>query len=132
MFLIAGYGGETATLALPFIAEIIRQKVIITAAFVITPFAFEGEKRYQFAFDNAQNLKDQVDDFLLLDNNKVRKKYGNISTKASLSKMDEIIIKTIEVVSEILEKNKGFEDISKIPISEIGFREYQKVFGNVD
>lgn len=131
VFLIAGYGGETSTLALPLIGEIIRQKGIFTAAFVITPFAFEGEKRNQFAFDSAQKLKYQVDDFLLLDNNIVREKYGNIRTKSSLAKMDEIIIKTIEAVSGILDKNEQFEDISKIPISEIGFREYQKVFGNV-
>ena len=131
VFLIAGYGGETATLALPFIGEIIRQKGIFTAAFVITPFAFEGEKRNQYAFDSAQKLKYQVDDFLLLDNNIVREKYGNISTKSSLAKMDEIIIKTIEAVSEILDKKGQFEDISKIPISEIGFREYQKVFRSV-
>ncbi|NRS87461.1 cell division GTPase FtsZ [Flavobacterium sp. 7E] len=119
-------------MALPDIAEIIRQKGIFTSAFVITPFAFEGEKRNQFAFDNIQKLKHQVDDFLLLDNNIVKEKYGNTSTKSSLAKMDEIIIKTIEAVSEILDKNEHFEDISKIPISEIGFLESEKVFRSVD
>lgn len=132
IFLIAGLGGGTGTWALPAIAKTIREKGIFTVAIVTTPFVFEGAKRIQSSIDSAKMLKHQVDDFLLLENNKLQQKFGNSSFKNSFSKMDEIYIKTIEAVSEIIVGKDNLVDISKIPISEIGFLESEKVFGSVD
>lgn len=132
IFLIAGLGGGTAMWALPAIAKTIREKGIFTGAIVTAPFALEGAKRIQNSLDSAKILKHQVDDFLLLENNKLQKKFGNLGFKSCFSKMDEIYIKTIEAVSEIIVGKDNLVDISKIPISEIGFLESEKVFGSVD
>ena len=57
LFITAGMGGGTGTGAAPVIAEIAREKGILTIAVVTHPFANEGGYRKQYAKEGLEELK---------------------------------------------------------------------------
>lgn len=71
VILTAGMGGGTGTGALPVIAEICRNKGILTVAVVTTPFSFEGESHTLVAENGMESLKKNVDTLLIIPNDKL-------------------------------------------------------------
>ena len=61
LFLTAGMGGGTGTGAAPVIAEIAREKGILTVGVVTNPFKTEGGYRKQYAEEGVKELKKYVD-----------------------------------------------------------------------
>ena len=59
VFITAGMGGGTGTGAAPVIAEIAREKGILTIAVVTHPFTNEGGYRKQYAKEGLEELKKQ-------------------------------------------------------------------------
>ena len=57
LFVTAGMGGGTGTGAAPVIAQIAREKGIVTVGVVTKPFAFEGKIRGKNAEEGISNLK---------------------------------------------------------------------------
>ena len=71
VILTAGMGGGTGTGALPVIAEICRNKGILTVAVVTMPFSFEGESHTLVAENGMESLKKNVDTLLIIPNDKL-------------------------------------------------------------
>ena len=58
-FITAGMGGGTGTSASAVVAEIAREKGILTVAVVTKPFAFEGAQRMTIAQEGLARLKEK-------------------------------------------------------------------------
>ena len=71
VFVAAGMGGGTGTGAAPVIAEIAKEKKILTVGVVTTPFRFEGNKRFRIAEKGVEELKKHVDTLMVIPNNKL-------------------------------------------------------------
>ena len=71
VFITAGMGGGTGTGAAPVIAELAREKDVLTVAVVTRPFPFEGKKRQAIADQGIDELQDQVDSLIIIPNEKV-------------------------------------------------------------
>ena len=61
VFLTAGMGGGTGTGAAPVIAQLAREKGILTVAIVTRPFKFEGRRRIEAADQGINELSELVD-----------------------------------------------------------------------
>ena len=60
-FITAGMGGGTGTGAAPIVAELARQKGILTVGVVTKPFQFEGTTRMKQADEGISALQKVVD-----------------------------------------------------------------------
>src|SRR3954453_18345478 len=61
VFITAGEGGGTGTVAAPVIARIAQELGALTVGIVTKPFGFEGSRRLQAAESGIQALADEVD-----------------------------------------------------------------------
>lgn len=119
IFLTAGFGGGTGSGATPVVAEIAQELGILTIAIVTKPFSFEGMHRAQIASDATARLKDRVDTYITISNDKV---FGMITKDTSLAKafetIDEILKNAVLGVTEIIMTpgviNVDFADIRAI------------------
>lgn len=71
VFIAAGMGGGTGTGAAPVIAELAKEKKILTVGVVTSPFSFEGSKRAKLAAKGIEELKKHVDTLMVIPNNKL-------------------------------------------------------------
>ncbi|MDY6821751.1 MAG: cell division protein FtsZ [Deferribacterota bacterium] len=71
VFITAGMGGGTGTGAAPVIASIAKDLGALTVAVVSTPFYWEGKKRNKFAREGLNLLKDYVDTYIVVSNDKI-------------------------------------------------------------
>jgi cell division protein FtsZ len=71
VFITAGMGGGTGTGAAPVIASIAKDLGALTVAVVSTPFYWEGKKRNQFAIEGLKLLKEHVDTYIIVPNDKI-------------------------------------------------------------
>jgi cell division protein FtsZ len=79
VFITAGMGGGTGTGAAPVIAEIARGMGILTVGIVTSPFQWEGRKRKQQAVAGIEEMRKAVDTLLVINNDRLRELYGNLS-----------------------------------------------------
>src|SRR5690606_15392803 len=68
VFIAAGMGGGTGTGAAPVIAEIAREKGILTVGVVTKPFQFEGTRRMRAAEAGIAELQKTVDTLIVIPN----------------------------------------------------------------
>ena len=66
LFLTAGMGGGTGTGAAPVIAEIAREKGILTVGVITKPFHFEGVQRMKLAEEGIDELEKHVATLLII------------------------------------------------------------------
>ena len=118
LFITAGMGGGTGTGAAPVIAEIAREKGILTIAVVTHPFANEGGYRKQYAKDGLEELKKYVDTLLIINNDKLIEIYGDLTLTQAFGKANEVLntaTKGIaEVISQHLQVNIDLNDARKV------------------
>ena len=118
LFITAGMGGGTGTGAAPVIAEIAREKGILTIAVVTHPFANEGGYRKQYAKDGLEELKKYVDTLLVINNDKLIEIYGDLTFTQAFGKANEVLntaTKGIaEVISQHLRVNIDLNDARKV------------------
>jgi cell division protein FtsZ len=105
VFITAGMGGGTGTGAAPIIAKCARDLGILTVGIVTIPFKFEGEKRYEYANQGLEKLRQNVDSLIVINNNKLRELYGNLGYKAGFAKSDEILANAAKGIAEIITQN---------------------------
>jgi len=71
VFITCGLGGGTGTGAAPIVAELAKNRGILTIAVVTKPFTFEGSKRKEVAESGYDNLKDKVDAIISIHNDRI-------------------------------------------------------------
>ncbi len=119
VFITAGFGGGTGTGAAPVIAEIAKEKGILTIAVVTKPFAFEGAQRMTIAQEGLGRLKEKVDALVVIPNDRI---FTIIDKDTSVMKafafIDEILKQGVQAIAELVNTpgivNVDFADIKTI------------------
>ncbi|MFV8268485.1 cell division protein FtsZ [Flavobacterium sp. GT2N3] len=102
VFITAGMGGGTGTGAAPVIAQLAKERDILTVGIVTLPFLFEGKVRQEQALIGIDKLRKQVDSLIVINNNKLREVYGNLGFKAGFSKADEVLATASRGIAEVI------------------------------
>jgi len=102
VFITAGMGGGTGTGAAPVIAQLAKEREILTVGIVTMPFQFEGKTRLEQALNGIERLRKQVDSLIVINNNKLREVYGNLGFKAGFSKADEVLATASRGIAEVI------------------------------
>ena len=102
VFITAGMGGGTGTGAAPVIAQLAKERDILTVGIVTIPFQFEGKVRSEQALAGVERLRKQVDSLVVINNNKLREVYGNLGFKAGFSKADEVLSTASRGIAEVI------------------------------
>lgn len=119
VFITCGLGGGTGTGASPIIAEIARERGILTVAIVTKPFSFEGTQRANIAQEGLLRLKDKVDALVIVPNDRI---FSIIEKETSVSKafgfVDEILKNAVQGIAELINApgiiNVDFADMKAI------------------
>lgn len=105
VFVTAGMGGGTGTGAAPVIAQLSKERGILTVGIVTMPFQFEGKTRTEQAMNGIEKLRKQVDSLIVINNNKLREIYGNLGFKAGFAKADEVLAIASKGIAEVITKH---------------------------
>lgn len=119
VFITAGMGGGTGTGAAPVIAEIAKEKGILTLAVVTKPFGFEGAQRMAIAQDGINRLKEKVDALVVIPNDRI---FTLIEKDTPILKafafIDEILKQAVRAIAELINMpgiiNVDFADIKAV------------------
>jgi cell division protein FtsZ len=118
VFITAGMGGGTGTGAAPVVARIAREMGVLTVGIVTTPFWFEGKARYNQAMEGIDRLKEYVDTLLIINNDKIREMYGNLTRREAFNHANNILATAAKSISEIItvpgEINVDFADVQTV------------------
>ena len=118
LFITAGMGGGTGTGAAPVIASVARELDILTVGIVTIPFSFEGRKRKQQAEMGISELRKYVDTLLVINNDKLREYWGNLSLREAFAKADDVLTRAAKGIAEIITVkayvNVDFEDVKTV------------------
>ncbi len=118
LFITAGMGGGTGTGASPIIAKAARELDILTVAIITTPFSFEGKRRKMQAEDGLEELKQNVDSYLVISNDRLRDIFGNLTLGSAFSQADDILTTAAKGIAEIITLpgsiNVDFKDVRTV------------------
>lgn len=117
-FITAGMGGGTGTGGAPIIAKICKELGILTVGIVTTPFSYEGKKRMLQAEDGINRLKEYVDTLLIISNDKLRQKFGDLKFKAAFEKADNVLATAAKCITDVINStgqiNVDFADVCTV------------------
>jgi len=102
VFITAGMGGGTGTGAAPVIAKLAREMNILTVGIVTKPFHFEGKIRAQQAQIGIEELRQHVDSLVVINNDKLREVYGNLTFRSGFAKADEVLATAAKGIAEVI------------------------------
>ncbi len=118
VFITAGMGGGTGTGAAPVIAQAARELGVLTVGIVTVPFMFEGRKRRDQAERGLEEMRNSVDTLLVIQNDKLREAYGNLSLKEAFSKADDVLTTAAKGIAEVVsitgEINVDMNDVQTV------------------
>ena len=118
VFVTAGMGGGTGTGATPVIAHIAKELGILTVAIVTIPFRYEGSHRFNQAIEGINELKNHVDALLVINNDKLREMYGDLTVRNAFSKADNVLTMAAKGIAEMITLpgyvNVDFKDVNTI------------------
>jgi cell division protein FtsZ len=123
VFITAGMGGGTGTGAAPVVAEVAREKNILTVAVVTKPFEFEG-KRMRLAEDGLADLQQYVDALIIILNERLMEVLGeDVSMQEAFRAADNVLRNAVGGIAEIINVpglvNVDFEDVRTV-MGEMG------------
>ena len=124
VFLTAGMGGGTGTGAAPVIAQLAREKGILTVAVVTRPFAFEGKRRIEAAEQGIKELGELVDSLIVIPNERIMEVMGgNVTLLEAFGKANEVLFNAVQGISELIARagriNVDFADVRTV-MAEMG------------
>ena len=117
-FITAGMGGGTGTGAAPVIARISKDMDILTVGIVTIPFRFEGAKKIDQALDGVEEMSKNVDAMLVINNERLREIYPDLSLTAAFGKADDTLSVAAKSIAEIITVhgliNLDFNDVKTV------------------
>ena len=117
-FITAGMGGCTGTGAAPVIARVSKEMGILTVGIVTIPFLLEGEKKINRAFDGVEELAKNVDALLVINNERLREVYADLSVLNAWEKVDDTLSVAAKSIAEIITSrgivNLVFNDVRTV------------------
>ncbi|MBO5850070.1 MAG: cell division protein FtsZ, partial [Paludibacteraceae bacterium] len=102
VFITASMGGGTGTGAAPIVAQIAKEKKILTVGVVSVPFAWEGKKKFKLAYEGVIELSKNVDALLVIQNSKLKDAYPDLTFKNALGKVNEVLCQAVKGIAEII------------------------------
>ena len=117
-FITAGMGGGTGTGAAPVIARVSKELDILTVGIVTIPFRFEGEKKIDQALDGVEEMAKHVDALLVINNERLREIYPELSILDAFGKADDTLSVAAKSIAEIITvhglMNLDFNDVKTV------------------
>ena len=117
-FITAGMGGGTGTGAAPVIAKASKDMGILTVGIVTIPFLWEGEKKINKALDGVEELAKNVDALLVINNERLREVYADLSVLNAFGKADDTLSVAAKSIAEIITSrgivNLNFNDVRTV------------------
>ncbi|MFK8037786.1 MAG: cell division protein FtsZ [Crocinitomicaceae bacterium] len=118
VFITAGMGGGTGTGAAPVIAKVAKEMGILTVGIVTVPFGFEGRKRKLQAEEGLEELRGSVDTLLIINNDRLREMFGNLSLANAFSQADDVLATAAKGIAEVISVtgavNVDFNDVNTV------------------
>ena len=115
VFITAGMGGGTGTGAAPVVARIAKELGILTIGIVTLPFLFEGLPKIKKALSYIEEMRTHVDALLVINNERLREIYPNLTFMNAFSKADDILATAAGSIIEIIIRdgyvNCDFRDV---------------------
>ena len=117
-FITAGMGGGTGTGAAPVIARISKEMDILTVGIVTIPFRWEGTQKIDQALDGVEEMAKHVDALLVINNDRLREIYPDLSVQDAFGKADDTLSIAAKSISEIITEhgliNLDFNDVKTV------------------
>lgn len=118
VFITAGMGGGTGTGAAPIIAQCAKDSGILTVGIVTIPFEFEGIKKIDQALDGVEELSKHVDALLVINNERLRSIYPELTVINAFAKADDTLSVAARSIADIITMhgimNLDFEDVKTV------------------
>lgn len=118
VFITAGMGGGTGTGAAPIIAQCAKDADILTVGIVTIPFKFEGQKKIMQALDGVEEISKHVDALLVINNERLRELYPELSLLNAFNKADDTLSVAAKSIAEIITMrgkiNLDFQDVTTV------------------
>jgi len=123
LFITAGMGGGTGTGAAPIVAQVAKDRGILTVAVVTRPFQFEG-KRQRVAETGIEELKKTVDSLIIIPNDKLMQVLGeDVSVLDAYAAANDVLHSAVAGIAEVINNpglvNVDFADVRTV-MSEVG------------
>ena len=123
LFITAGMGGGTGTGAAPVVAQVAKDRGILTVAVVTRPFQFEG-KRQRVADAGIEELKKSVDSLIIIPNDKLMQVLGeDVSVLDAYAAANDVLRSAVSGIAEVINNpglvNVDFADVRTV-MSEVG------------
>ena len=117
-FITAGMGGGTGTGAAPIVAKTAKDMGILTVGIVTIPFLFEGNKKIDQALDGVEEMSNHVDALLVINNERLRDVYSDISVMNAFGRADDTLSIAAKSIAEIITLrgtiNLDFNDVKTV------------------
>ena len=117
-FITAGMGGGTGTGAAPVIARVSKEMGILTVGIVTIPFRFEGDRKIDQALDGVEEMAKHVDALLVINNERLREIYPELSVLDAFGKADDTLSVAAKSIAEIITVhgliNLDFNDVKTV------------------
>lgn len=119
VFITAGMGGGTGTGAAPAIAQIAKERGILTVGIVTKPFEFEGRRRMQQAEAGIAELAQHVDSLIVIPNERLKLVTDQkITFLNAFAIADDVLRQGVKSISDLIKVdgliNLDFADISAV------------------
>jgi cell division protein FtsZ len=118
VFITAGMGGGTGTGGAPIVSQCAKDLGILTVGIVTSPFAWEGKRKIAKALEGIEQLKEHVDTLLVINNDKLREIFGNLSMSDAFAHADDILTNAAKGIAEIITVsgyvNVDFKDVETV------------------
>lgn len=118
VFIAAGMGGGTGTGAAPIVAQIAKELGALTIAIITKPFSFEGKERSANAYNGLAELKQYVDSYVVISNDKVMESSGQIPLKDAFKEVDNVLRQSVQTIVDLVAVpaiiNLDFADVRRV------------------
>ncbi len=119
VFVTCGMGGGTGTGGSPIVADVAREKGILTVGVVTKPFGFEGRRRMMQAEAGINELRQKVDSLVIIPNDRLKHATDQRITFANAFEIaDDVLRQAVESISDLVKKvgfiNLDFADVTSV------------------
>lgn len=119
VFVTCGMGGGTGTGAAPVVAQLAKEKGILTVGVVTKPFKFEAKQRMINAVSGIDRLKESVDTLIVIPNDKLLEIVDRRTTMPdALKKADEVLQQAVQGITDLINLpaliNLDFADVQTV------------------
>ena len=119
VFITAGMGGGTGTGAAPIVADIAKERDILTVGVVTKPFRFEGSRRMRQAEGGITELRSKVDSLVIIPNERLKLATDQKITMVNAFEIaDDVLQQAVQSISDLI-KNTGFINLDFADVSAV-------------